>query len=123
MQRGLYSKRSVPSKISIKKQSEMRKEWKDVEVVCIDECSMMSLQLLSEVDEALRYAKERNDWFGGVMMVFAGDLCQLPPARWLGPLEYANHTLCEGTPAPSTCVDPRPSQDLTSRGQCGSWPS
>ena len=46
----------------------------------LDECSLLSVKLISEVDAALRYVKEKlNDWFGGVMVIFAGDLYQYPP--------------------------------------------
>ena len=35
---------------------------------------------MSEVDSALRFAKEKPHlWFGGVMVIFAGDLYQYPP--------------------------------------------
>jgi hypothetical protein len=47
----------------------------------IDECSLLSAELVSEIDAALRFAKEKpNLWFGGVMVIFAGDLYQYPPA-------------------------------------------
>ena len=60
----------------------MRKEWRDVETVLIDEISMASLQLLADVDYGLRDAKEcLSKYFGGVVVVFAGDLCQFPPVH------------------------------------------
>jgi len=46
----------------------------------IDEVSLLSLQLLAEIDHALRFAKEKPDlWFGGVAMIFCGDFLQFPP--------------------------------------------
>ncbi len=67
-------------KISVKNRNELRAEWKDVDVVLIDEVSMVSLALLGEIDYALRYVKERRDvWFGGMIMIFSGDLYQYPP--------------------------------------------
>ncbi|KAG2746801.1 hypothetical protein P692DRAFT_20642764, partial [Suillus brevipes Sb2] len=51
-----------------------------VEYVLIDETSLLSLQLLAEIDHALRYAKERpNLWFGGIVVIFSGDFYQYPP--------------------------------------------
>lgn len=59
---------------------EMRNAWKNVDVVLIDEVSLLSLQALSELDHALRMAKERyNEWFGGIIVIFSGDFCQYPP--------------------------------------------
>ncbi len=67
-------------RFSIKNRNELREEWKDVDVVLIDEVSMVSLALLGEIDHALRYVKEKSDeWFGGVMMIFSGDFYQYPP--------------------------------------------
>ena len=46
----------------------------------IDECSLLSAELLSEIDATLRFAKETpNEWFGGIMVIFAGDFYQYPP--------------------------------------------
>ena len=66
--------------ISIQNKVKLRDEWRCVEIVLIDECSLLSAELLSEIDAALRFAKERpNEWFGGVIVIFAGDLYQYPP--------------------------------------------
>ena len=56
----------------------------------IDECSTISPQLLAQLDSALRRAAQRHPYartgsrgrpFGGINIVFAGDLWQLPPVR------------------------------------------
>jgi len=66
--------------ISIQNKTALREEWRDVEIVLIDEISLLSEELLCEVDHALRYAKECPDiWFGGIIVIFAGDLFQYPP--------------------------------------------
>jgi hypothetical protein len=42
--------------------------------------SLVGLQLLAEIDHALRYAKEKPDvWFGGIVVIFAGDFYQFLP--------------------------------------------
>ena len=46
----------------------------------IDECSLLSAELLSEIDAALRFEKETPDkWFGNIIVIFAGDFYQYPP--------------------------------------------
>ena len=66
--------------INIKCKSQLREEWKNVTFLLIDEVSLLSQQLLCEIDHALRYAKEEcNDWFGGINVIFAGDFYQYPP--------------------------------------------
>jgi hypothetical protein len=63
--------------ISVQNRMQLREEWKNVEFLLIDEVSLLSLQLLADIDHALRFAKERPDlWFGGVNVIFAGDFYQ-----------------------------------------------
>ena len=46
----------------------------------IDECSLLSAELLSEIDAALCFAKEvAGQWFGGITVIFACDFFQYPP--------------------------------------------
>ena len=56
----------------------------------IDECSTISVSLLAQLDAALRRACQRHPHaqvgahkrpFGGINIIFAGDLWQLPPVR------------------------------------------
>jgi hypothetical protein len=55
-------------------------KWWLVKVLFIDEVSLLSEQLMSEIDHALRYATEHPDeWFGGISVIFAGDFFQYPP--------------------------------------------
>jgi PIF1-like helicase len=66
--------------ISVQNRTQLRDEMGEVEVVLLDECSLMSCEIMSEVDSAFRFAKERlESWFGGIMMIFTGDLYQYPP--------------------------------------------
>ncbi|KAE8220552.1 hypothetical protein CF319_g5935 [Tilletia indica] len=45
-----------------------------------DEVSMTSCEVFGEIDQALRSATQKLDEpFGGINVIFAGDLCQLPP--------------------------------------------
>jgi hypothetical protein len=66
--------------ISVRNRTLLCDEWRLVKVLFIDEISLVSLQLIGEVDHALRYATERPDeWFGGITVIFAGDFFQYPP--------------------------------------------
>ena len=66
--------------ISVRNCTQLRDEWKNIEFLLVDEASLLSLQLIAEIDHALRFAKESPQvWFGGVAMIFAGDLFQYPP--------------------------------------------
>lgn len=53
--------------------------FKKIEVLIIDEISMVRADLLDNIDHALRINRDRYEPFGGVQVVFFGDLFQLPP--------------------------------------------
>lgn len=54
--------------------------YKKVETIIIDEASMLRCDLLDCIDKFLRMNRESHkEAFGGVQMVFIGDLQQLPP--------------------------------------------
>ncbi len=73
-----------------------RRLYKRLEVVVIDEISMVRADLLDNIDWFLRKNREDPKPFGGVQMVFFGDLFQLPPVvateeeRMLFRMEYAS---------------------------------
>ena len=52
---------------------------KKMDVLVIDEISMVRPDILDFVDHQLRRIRERDDAFGGVQLVMFGDLHQLPP--------------------------------------------
>ncbi|RYU92695.1 ATP-dependent DNA helicase [Emticicia agri] len=54
--------------------------YENLDMVIIDEVSMISANLMEAIDTALRLNRNRPDEpFGGLQMVFIGDLFQLPP--------------------------------------------
>ena len=61
------------------KKSGKRKWFKKINVLVIDEISMVRADLLDAIDRSLRMNRENPMPFGGVQMVFIGDLFQLPP--------------------------------------------
>jgi hypothetical protein len=66
--------------VSIQNKIQLRDEWRNVEVALIDEISLLSQQIMCDLDQELRYAKEKpHEWFGGIIMIFSGDFFQYPP--------------------------------------------
>ncbi|MEO1262565.1 MAG: DEAD/DEAH box helicase [Bacteroidota bacterium] len=61
------------------KKSGRRKWFKKINILVIDEISMVRADLLDAIDRSLRINRENPMPFGGVQMVFIGDLFQLPP--------------------------------------------
>jgi hypothetical protein len=59
--------------------STKRKIFLDLELLIIDEVSMLRADLLDAIDMVLRYIRKNNETFGGVQVLFIGDLHQLPP--------------------------------------------
>lgn len=51
----------------------------DMELLVIDEVSMLRADLLDAIDFVLRFIRKNNHAFGGVQVLFIGDLYQLPP--------------------------------------------
>lgn len=56
-----------------------RRIFQDLELLIIDEVSMLRADLLDAIDMVLRYIRRNNASFGGVQVLFIGDLHQLPP--------------------------------------------
>ncbi|MAT55095.1 MAG: AAA family ATPase [Saprospirales bacterium] len=61
------------------KKSGYRKWFKKIEVMVIDEISMVRADLLDAIDRSLQIHRDNLLPFGGVQVVFIGDLFQLPP--------------------------------------------
>ncbi len=56
-----------------------RKKFLRIKTIAIDEISMVRADLLDAVDTVLKRARKNDEPFGGVQMIFFGDLYQLPP--------------------------------------------
>lgn len=56
-----------------------RKVFEQLEVLIIDEISMVRADLLDAIDQSLRLNRGRDVPFGGVQVLMFGDLFQLPP--------------------------------------------
>ena len=63
-----------------KRKEEDRKMYQKLDAIVIDEISMVRADLLDGIDYFMRInGKNRSEKFGGVQMIFIGDLFQLPP--------------------------------------------
>jgi hypothetical protein len=56
-----------------------RELFREMELLIIDEISMVRCDLLDLIDTILRYVRKSSKPFGGVQVLFIGDLFQLPP--------------------------------------------
>ena len=52
---------------------------RNIDIIIIDEISMVRCDLLDEMDDVLRYYRKNNKPFGGVQLLLFGDLYQLMP--------------------------------------------
>lgn len=71
----------TPDTVSdIKIRKKQKEIYKKIDTIVIDEISMVRADLLDCIDVFLRiHGKNSNEPFGGVQMLFFGDLYQLPP--------------------------------------------
>lgn len=64
---------------SYKYRNETRWELQSLDVLIIDEISMLRSDTLELIDELLKYTNNNDDPFGGLQVIFSGDFMQLPP--------------------------------------------
>ena len=62
----------------------------NMDVLIVDEISMVRADLVDTMDAALRYIRGDDRPFGGVRMIFCGDLAQLPPVVQGSEVPYFN---------------------------------
>lgn len=72
-----------------------KKVLQQLELLVIDEISMVRCDMLDAIDTVLRHVRQRpNQRFGGVQLLFIGDMLQLPPVikeqEWSLLAEYYN---------------------------------
>ena len=58
---------------------ELRKRWQSVNVLIIDEISMMDSELFDKLENLARMIRRNNKPFGGIQIILSGDFLQLPP--------------------------------------------
>jgi uncharacterized protein YpbB len=79
----------VSDRVKLNTQSTMQRHFRmnkqrqaiirNLELLIIDEVSMLRADLLDAIDFTLRKVRRSSDPFGGVQVLFIGDLLQLPP--------------------------------------------
>lgn len=80
-----------PKKVNVDYKT--REILRNVDVIVIDEVSMIRVDLMEGINAKLQIARRSDEPFGGVQMVMFGDLYQLPPVVTDGQLlRYFNHT-------------------------------
>ncbi len=71
------------NKTSLKRHFKMNKKRisiiRNLELLIVDEVSMLRADLLDAIDWMLKIIRRNNDPFGGIQVLFIGDLLQLPP--------------------------------------------
>jgi ATP-dependent DNA helicase PIF1 len=77
LQSGILSIQSMVSELSYNR--EKLNLFTELELLVIDEVSMVRSDLLDVIDALLRNVRRNNDPFGGVQLLLIGDLYQLPP--------------------------------------------
>ena len=74
----ITNKKSLLSRLRLT--TEKKKILQELELLIIDEISMVRCDMLDAVDAVLRHIRRRNnEGFGGVQVLFIGDMFQLPP--------------------------------------------
>ncbi|MGH1337707.1 MAG: AAA family ATPase [Aureispira sp.] len=81
---GLRQKISTEELIAMKSKKYLREQIERVNVLIVDEISMLHRQQLELVDQVLKYFKDNQYPFGGIQVIFSGDFFQLPPVGFPG---------------------------------------
>jgi len=64
---------------SIMKRKQIRDRWQKLEILVIDEISMLTAALFDKLEELARLIRDSVLPFGGIQLILSGDFCQLPP--------------------------------------------
>ena len=81
---------------SVVKNKTAAAKWKCVDVLIIDEVSMMSKKIFELLEELGRTLRIRSKPFGGIQVIFCGDFFQLPPVGT--PAEPETMQMCFESP-------------------------
>ena len=71
--------KSIEAKLFMKVRKEIRERLQHVNMIFIDEISMVRADILDFIDKRLRFIKGCSDPFGGIQVICFGDPFQLPP--------------------------------------------
>jgi len=76
---GLGNKPVAETIAKIKSNRFLKSTWKTIEILVVDEVSMMSMKLFSLLNIIASHIREDSRPFGGIQVIFSGDFYQLPP--------------------------------------------
>lgn len=62
----------------VRKRKYLRDRWINLEILVIDEISMLSAELFDKLEKVARIVRGKYTPFGGIQLILAGDFCQLP---------------------------------------------
>jgi ATP-dependent DNA helicase PIF1 len=74
---------------AIMQRESVYKRIRSVQILIIDEISMLEAKVLNKIDKILQAVKRTDRSFGGVQMIFVGDFFQLPPVSKNGEKSFA----------------------------------
>lgn len=63
----------------IKRSEATYNRWLTTKYLIIDEVSMLPCELLEKLEQIARFIRNNDEPFGGIQLIFTGDLFQLPP--------------------------------------------
>jgi ATP-dependent DNA helicase PIF1 len=72
-------KENVVERVLANRYAEQR--WQKVDVLIVDEVSMMAAELFDALDELGKHFRGNRRPFGGIQLLFSGDFFQLPPVE------------------------------------------
>lgn len=61
----------------INNNSWFKKKWVDLDILVIDEISMLNPELFDKIEEIARIIRKNDKVFGGIQLILSGDMCQL----------------------------------------------
>lgn len=85
---GNFNKKYILTKLIphlLKKYPDYSTKLKGLEILIIDEISMLGGLYFEMIDLVFKTVRENNKAFGGVQLIFCGDMAQLPPVKDLYP--------------------------------------
>lgn len=78
----------------IVKNKKAENDWKKIDMLIIDEVSMLGGKLFSKIDDLAKRIRKNMLPFGGIQLVFVGDLFQLPPVKDIWIFESEAYKQC-----------------------------
>ena len=63
---------------NIRKRAFYRERWRTIDILVIDEVSMLSPELFDKLNEIAQIIRYNVVPFGGIQLILSGDFCQLP---------------------------------------------